>query len=316
MTSLLGKEHAFKKEKNMKKTLFCLGALMALAITGCNSSNSTPAPHVHSYDKENVEWAWSETSSGGYTAKAIFTCGSCEDGTEGHVKEVQAEVTNRETTAATCSTPGTITYTATVNFENQTFTATRDKNFTNPDAHHYVEAVGEDYIATAATCTEDATYYKSCEYCHEKSTETFVAQNTKLNHHLVHHDAAQSTCTVQGNIEYYECDRCDKLFLDANAANETTLNDVKLPLSHKYVEVVADKYLASEATCTVDTTYYKSCEYCEAAGEETFTVPNTKLGHNMTHHSATNSTCSEHGHIEYYECDRCDKFFTDSEGNN
>ena len=78
--------------------------------------------------------------------------------------------------------------------------------------HNY----GNPIQGTPATCTEDAVYYKSCEFCHEKNEETFTVANSKLGHHLIHHQAAESTCQVQGNIEYYECDRCNKLFLDEN----------------------------------------------------------------------------------------------------
>ena len=34
-------------------------------------------------------------------------------------------------------------------------------------------------------------------------------------HTLTRHEAKEATCTEEGNIEYWECSHCDKLFADA-----------------------------------------------------------------------------------------------------
>ncbi|MBR4378082.1 MAG: hypothetical protein IKP50_04305 [Bacilli bacterium] len=293
------------------KSLFCLGILTFLSLTGCKKQTSE---HVHSYDKENIEWVWSETSTGGYTAKAIISCTSCDESKEGHSVEVDATMTNAQTKAPTCSTSGTMTYTASISFEGESYSATKEKAVTDSNAHHYIDVVDPSYLKSAATCTEDAIYYKSCEFCHEKSQETFSALNTKLGHHMIHHAATSATCQVEGNIEYYECDRCHKLYLEEAGTTEVTQNDVVIPTAHHYIEVQDNAYLKSPATCTEDITYYKSCEFCHELSSETFTVSNTKLGHQMVHQTATTSTCQEHGHIEHYECERCHKYFADEQG--
>ena len=272
--------------------------------------------HVHSYDTKNIEWVWSETASGDYSAKAVLECSTCDEKTEGHSLELTAHVTSSETKAPTCSTPGTMTYTATVSYEGKTYSATKDKAITDVGAHHYVELQDVAYLKSAATCTEDAVYYKSCEYCHEKGEETFTVENSKLGHHMIYHAASGSTCQEHGNIEHYECDRCNKLFADENGATELTASQVELPLAHHYLEVQDAAYLKSAATCTEDAVYFVSCEFCHEKGEETFTVENSKLGHHMTHFAATTSTCQEHGHIDHYECDRCNKYFADENGAN
>ena len=295
------------------KSLFCFATLLALSLVGCGSSSQ---PHTHSYDKESAEWVWKDNSSGGYDAKVIFTCTGCSEDTEGHTTEVNANVESRQTLAPTCTTAGTVLYTATATFEGQTFTATKEKTVSDSSAHHFAEVAEEAYLKSPATCTEDAVYYKSCEFCHEKSEETFTVANSKLGHHLVHHEAAESTCQVQGNIEYYECDRCGILFLDESASNETTIDDVLLPTAHRYLEVAEEAYLKSPATCTEDAVYYKSCEFCHEKNEETFTVANSKLGHHLIHHQAAESTCQVQGNIEYYECDRCNKLFLDENATN
>ena len=58
--------------------------------------------------------------------------------------------------------------------------------------------------------------------------------------------AAASTCTVQGNIEYYTC--CDKYFSDVACTNEITAESVVLPLASHAPEYKA----ARAASCLVD----------------------------------------------------------------
>ena len=48
----------------------------------------------------------------------------------------------------------------------------------------------------------------------------------------MHHDAKAATCTEEGNIEYWHCEKCGKYFSDAKAAHEITLEQTvieKLP---------------------------------------------------------------------------------------
>lgn len=298
----------------MKTKFVFVLSLFALSITGCGKTNENQetTPHQHAYDVENVEWSWIELAGGGYSAKAIFTCPTCEENEEGHEVFVDATVTNQIAHDATCVEDGTIRYTAKASFEGKEYTATKDKSFSDPTAHHYVETQNETYLKTAATCTEDAVYYKSCEHCHEASEETFTAANTKLGHDPVHHAAQESTCQQRGNIEYWSCSRCEKVFSDANAQHETTMDDVLLPSAHHFIEVIDAQYLKTPATCEEDAVYYKSCEYCEEAGTETFTVANTKLGHDPVHHTAQESTCQQQGNIEYWSCSRCEKVFSDA----
>lgn len=54
---------------------------------------------------------------------------------------------------------------------------------------------------------------------------TLYAQWTKeicLHASLTHHAAVKANCQEKGNYEYWECDKCNALFKDANAATETT----------------------------------------------------------------------------------------------
>ena len=68
---------------------------------------------VHNFDMNNIKWEWSEDNE---EAVAILTC---ENG-ETHQERIQAVVTNEETIEA-------ITYTATITYNNVTYTYTNTK---------------------------------------------------------------------------------------------------------------------------------------------------------------------------------------------
>ena len=50
-------------------------------------------------------------------------------------------------------------------------------------------------------------------------------------HELEHHKMKEKTCQRSGNVEYWECVKCDTLFSDANASAE--IEDVSIPASHE-----------------------------------------------------------------------------------
>ena len=86
------------------------------------------------------------------------------------------------------------------------------------------------------TCTETGlTVEKSCADCHK----VLIAQEVvpTIAHTLTHTAAKAATCTEDGNIEYWTCSVCGKLFADAGATQETTVNDVNIPATgnHTYV---------------------------------------------------------------------------------
>ena len=101
---------------------------------------------------------------------------------------------------------------------------------TDISEHEYNNEVASNaYIASIATCTEPATYYKSC-VCGQYGTETF-AYGDPLGHELVKTEAKVSTCEEHGNIEYWTCGRCHLIFRDEGAAELISAEDVVLPLA-------------------------------------------------------------------------------------
>lgn len=131
---------------------------------------------------------------------------------------------------------------------------------------------------------------------------------------LVEENAA--TCTSDGNIAYYTCGGCDKLFADADGKSEITDKaDVIILKGHKLTLIGENA-----ATCTTDgNTAYYTCNGCD----NWFTDKNGKneitdkasvviaKGHKLTLTEEKDSTCTEEGNTAYYTCSGCDKWFAD-----
>ena len=130
-------------------------------------------------------------------------------------------------------------------------------------------------------------------------------------------EAKDPTCTEDGNIEYFTCSVCDKLFADEEATTEITIEDTVIPASHSLVKI--DR---NEATCTEDGNIeYYTCSVCnklfadEKATTE-ITLEDTIItakGHKLVKTDRKEATCTEDGNIEYYTCSVCDKLFADEE---
>ena len=130
-------------------------------------------------------------------------------------------------------------------------TVTLQKPFTDEEHHVYAVGVHDDidnvkllpttaaveYHAEAApTCTEvgykqdcwynylTEKYYtdEACTQAHEIAASAVVIP--ALGHNIEHHAAQSATFTTAGNLEYWQCDRCDKYFGDANGENEFGAN--------------------------------------------------------------------------------------------
>ena len=111
------------------------------------------------------------------------------------------------------------------------------------EEEHSLSYVGE----VAATCT-DAGHeaYYLCSHCgklfadENAETELSDADVTiaALGHDMTHHEAVEATCTVNGNIEYWSCSRCDLNFSDEAGTKEVA--SVTLPAGHniEWVETV------------------------------------------------------------------------------
>lgn len=132
----------------------------------------------------------------------------------------------------------------------------------------------------AATWSSDVDgHWHECSLCHDKkdqaahtpgaaATETTPQKCTECDyiitaalghtHSLTKVEANAPTCTEDGNIEYYTCSGCSKLFADATGNVEITADKtVDKATGHTY-EWVIDK----EATATEKGSKHEECKVC------------------------------------------------------
>ena len=170
------------------------------------------------------------------------------------------------------------------------------------------------HLGGNATCTDKAV----CEACGYEYGEP-------LGHNMQYFDYVPETCTTDGNIEYYKCGNCSKLFTDADGKNEITYADT-------VIAAKGHRYLTSW-TFDSDSHWHK-CDVCGSvdkiephvsSGHATETAAETcticgyeiapMLGHihanNLMPVYAVKPTCTKDGNIGYYVCS-CGKMFADS----
>ena len=105
-------------------------------------------------------------------------------------------------------------------------------------------------------------------------------------HNLTKVEAKEASCTVNGNIEYYTCDSCDKLFSDANGKTQIKAEDTVVKAGHTEETIPEVKPTCTETGLTEGV----RCSVCEEILTEQEDVAAT--GHiyaavwssNETHH--------------------------------
>ncbi len=132
-------------------------------------------------------------------------------------------------------------------------------------------------------------------------------------------NANTATCTTHGNIEYWTCTKCEKVYSDENGANEITLADTVIAASHNM-----NRTAPISATCTEDGNIeYWTCTKCEKVysdekGASEITLADTIISasHNINRTAPCSATCTEDGNIEHWTCTKCKKVYSDEGGEN
>lgn len=165
-------------------------------------------------------------------------------------------------------------------------------------------------------CEKCGKLFRDADEAEEIRAEDIVIE--KLAHSLVKKEGVQATCTMEGRIAYYTCEKCGKLFRDADAAQEITIEHTNIEkLGHIIVKVEAKPASCIESGSIE---HYK-CERCgklyrdmdgmeEITPEEIYTE---KSGHSLVKVAAKLPTCGEEGHLAYYTCESCGKLYRDAE---
>ena len=187
-------------------------------------------------------------------------------------------------------------------------------------AHDFTaETAEEQYLKSAATCTEKAVYYKSCTVCGLSSEgtadeATFFSGNA-LDHNwgawTSNEDGTHTrTCTVDGCSagtqtencidadKDHKCDICDYIISECADDNKDHKCD--------YCGKKLTDHTGGKATC-------KDKAKCEVCGAE-YGELDPKNHTSLKHFPAKAATKTTEGNIEYWYCEGCGKYFSDRDG--
>ncbi len=249
--------------------------------------------------------------------KEYWTCSGCgklfadENGTvettleEVTIQAIGHKLTKVDAKKATCTEAGNMEYWTCANCgklfaDEDGKTETTLEKVTIPATGH---SFGEWTQTKAPTCTEAGEEIRTCG-CGTTETHAIPA----LGHKLTKVDAKKATCTEAGNMEYWTCANCGKLFADEFDMAETTLEEVTIPATgHSFGEWTQTK----APTCTEAG---EETGTCGCGMTETRVIP--ALGHKLTKVDAKDATTTSEGNIEHYICSDCGKYFSDAEGKN
>lgn len=185
-------------------------------------------------------------------------------------------------------------------------------------------------VEITATCTEAGKKITTCLDCGDVTSEDIEA----LGHDMQEMNTTEVTCTTPGVDVGFYCKRCQKLFADAEGAEEITDDDRVIPAEgHQLVELEG----AKEATCLEDG--YAAAWQCSVCGqiflsddiwsndavtEEDRFIP--AMGHDYDldkisdykpegfdwseeDQDWTIVNCLSDGHLHAWYCNRCEKWY-------
>ena len=185
-------------------------------------------------------------------------------------------------------------------------------------AHDFTaETAEEQYLKSAATCTEKAVYYKSCAVCELSSKGTDGEATFEAGKPLGHDWGAWTsngdgthtrTCTVDGCSAGTQTENC----IDANKDHKCDICDYIISecaddnKDHKcdYCGKKLTEHTGGKATCKDKA----KCEFCgESYGEL-----NANKHSDLKHFPAVAATKTAEGNIEYWYCSGCKKYYKDA----
>ena len=236
---------------------------------------------VHAYGDTTYVWANDYSS-----CTASRTCANC--GTQTATATVTSVTTDPE-----CEKAGKTVYTATFTQDwCETKTHTQEINaLTHSYKVENTEAEGA--LKSAATCTKQAVYYRSCEHCGKVSTsdnDTFKSGDLRAHNYgdITYSWTDYTACTATRTCQYNDCQHLDS------------------------------------ATATVDEGEITTSATCTTAGVKTYTATFDKEGFETqtktqeipaTGHTfgetveANDATCILPGNSAYKQCTECELYF-------
>jgi uncharacterized repeat protein (TIGR02543 family) len=152
--------------------------------------------------------------------------------------------------------------------------------------------VGETELRGVVTATAEVNGYTGDTYCldcNQKIADGQVIPATGIshNHSLSKVDRVEATCTTNGNIEYYTCSGCDKLFSDENGNSEISSSDTVIQLKNHDYGTVTYSWSTDNSQCTAT----RICKN-NSSHIETETV-------NSEYSLLRDATCTDEGAAKY-----------------
>lgn len=160
-----------------------------------------------------------------------------------------------------------------------------------------------------------------CTVCGRVDSEDHV-------HAIVHVEAKAPTCTEEGNTEYWKCIVCDKLFANAEGTVPATAESVVIEAtghnwSTDWTHDETDHWHVCLNGCgsttgtavhtfsewtysSVDGKDHRECT-CGRSEERTHV-------HVLIEHAAVPATCENKGNSAYWECSKCNRYYSDADG--
>lgn len=154
-------------------------------------------------------------------------------------------------------------------------------------------------------------------YLYNKPINTikYHTDKAKINTLCVKNDKNLYDYTIQmtfneaykGNIPIY--DNYNNVVYNINANIQGHIHDT----SNSPIKIVLDE----EPTCEHNAIGHEvlNCSICgeEIVGEP-HEIPNSKLNHHLVYYAEVETNCLQEGHMAYYQCENCHKYFRDGEG--
>ena len=336
--------HSFTKEDTtyLKSEATCTSpAVYYKSCAVCGEKGTETFEHgttaEHSYTKQVTTDAYKK-SNASCTAKAVYyyCCATCDaKGTEtyesgstlahNYTRKVVTDTYKKSAATctdaavyyyccATCDSKGTTTYTngSELGHTGGTATCTAkavctrcSQEYGKTLDHTYNQEVAQDpYLASAASCTAKAKYYKSCS-CGAKGAVTFEVGEKKAHTYTEKVDAlylkSAATCTAKA-VYYESCSVCGEKGTttfetgDAPRHNyKTTWNSDSTSHWHECSKCGDKKDLTSHTAGAAATEYTE--QTCTVCGY----VITPALGH--THHYSTSWSKDANNH--WYACSGC-----------
>ncbi len=277
----------------------CLECHKIFADQGATQELTTvvdPATGAHIWDRGTVTTPASCLTNGVKT----YMCAVCQQ-TKAEVIPGGHKLTQVSAVAASCGADGNIAHwNCKVCGRNYL-----DEAAANEVADVVEKATGlhswnEGSVTTAATCTTDGVRTYVCGVCMTARQETIPAA-----HKLAKVEGKEPTCGASGNLLYWSCESCGKMFADEAASQELFQVTLDATGLHSWDEGT----IVANATCTADGERRFTCTVCSEIRREKISA-----GHSLQKVDAVAPTCGTDGNVAHWACEVCGQKFADENG--